>query len=102
MRFDRTAWAKPDSAYKVAEMGAKFCELAKKINGTDIKFYVRVYGDLNQFMWSWERETMDEEVEMMAKLRASEEWRKLVTEFTPHVIETKGPTDSVWSPIGLK
>ena len=32
MRLDSTAWAKPDSAHKVAEMGSRFCELEKKIN----------------------------------------------------------------------
>ena len=61
----------------------------------DPVFYSRVMGPLNQVMWSWEVERMDEEMARNAKLQTNEEWNKMVAEFTPHV-ESSSIGDALW------
>ena len=89
IKYDRLMNVKPGSMHAVMEMGPKFPELAKKILGEEyaggVKFYSRVMGPLNQVMWSWEVESMDEEMARNAKLQSNEEWNKMVAEFAPHV-----------------
>ena len=99
IKYDRLMNVKPGSMPVVMEMGPKFPELAKKILGEEyaggVKFYSRVMGPLNQVMWSWEVESMDEEMARNAKLQTNEEWNKMVAEFTPHV-ERSSIGDALW------
>ena len=99
IKYDRLMNVKPGSMPVVMEMGPKFPELAKKILGEEYaggaKFYSRVMGPLNQVMWSWEVESMDEEMARNAKLQSNEEWNKMVAELTPHV-ESSSIGDALW------
>ncbi len=99
IKYDRLMHVKPGSMPVVMEMGPKFPELAKKILGEEyaggVKFYSRVMGPLNQVMWSWEVESMDEEMARNAKLQTNEEWNQMVAEFTPHV-ESSSIGDALW------
>ena len=99
IKYDRLMNVKPGSMPAVMEMGPKFPELAKKILGVEyvggVKFYSRVMGPLNQVMWSWEVENMDEEMERAAKLQASEDWNQMVSEFMTHV-ESSSIGDALW------
>ena len=99
IKYDRLMNVKPGSMPVVMEMGPKFPELAKKILGEEyaggVKFYSRVMGPLNQVMWSWEVESMDEEMARNAKLQSNEEWNKMGAEFTPHV-ESRSIGDALW------
>ena len=99
IKYDRLMNVKPGSMPVVMEMGPKFPELAKKILGEEyaggVKFYSRVMGPLNQVMWSWEVESMDEEMARNAKLQSNEEWNKMVAEFMPHV-ESSSIGDALW------
>ena len=99
IKYDRLMNVKPGSMPAVMEMGPKFPELAKKILGVEyvgeVKFYSRVMGPLNQVMWSWEVESMDEEMARNAKLQMSEEWNQMVAEFMPHV-ESSSIGDALW------
>ena len=99
IKYDRLMSVKPGSMPAVMEMGPKFPELAKKILGEEyaggVKFYSRVMGPLNQVMWSWEVESMDEEMARNTKLQMSEEWNQMVAEFMPHV-ESSSIGDALW------
>ena len=99
IKYDRLMNVKPGSMPAVMEMGPKFPELAQKILGEEyaggVKFYSRVMGPLNQVMWSWEVESMDEEMARNAKLQMSEEWNQMVAEFMPHV-ESSSIGDALW------
>jgi L-rhamnose mutarotase len=99
IKYDRIMNVKPGSMPTVVEMGPKFPELAKKILGDDfvgdVRFYTRVLGPFNQVMWSWEVESMDEEMARGAKLQASEEWNKMVSELMLH-IESSSIGDALW------
>ncbi len=99
IKYDRLMNVKPGSMPTVLEMGPKFPELAKKILGDDfvgdVRFYARTLGPLNQVMWSWEVESMDEEMARGAKLQASEEWNEMVSELMPH-IESSSVGDALW------
>ena len=99
IKYDRLMNVKPGSMPAVLEMGPKFPELAKKILGDDfvgdVRFYARTLGPLNQVMWSWEVESMDEEMARGAKLQAGEEWNEMVSELMPH-IESSSIGDALW------
>ena len=99
IKYDRLMNVKPGSMPAVMEMGPKFPELAKKILGEEyaggVKFYSRVMVPLNQVMWSWEVESVDEEMARNAKLQMSEEWNQMVAEFMPHV-ESSSIGDALW------
>ena len=99
IKYDRLMNVKPGSMPAVMEMGPKFPELAKKILGEEyaggVKFYSRVLGPLNQVMWSWEVESMDEEMARNTKLQTNEEWNQMVAEFMPHV-ESSSIGDALW------
>ena len=99
IKYDRLMNVKPGSMPAVLEMGPKFPELAKKILGDDfvgdVRFYARTLGPLNQVMWSWEVESMDEEMARGAKLQASKEWNEMVSELMPH-IESSSIGDALW------
>ena len=99
IKYDRLMNVKPGSMPAVMEMGPKFPELAKKILDEEyaggVKFYSRVMGPLNQVMWSWEVENMDEEMARNAKLQTNEEWNQMVAEFMPHV-ESSSIGDALW------
>ena len=79
--------------------GPQIFRIAKKILREEyaggVKFYSRVMGPLNQVMWSWEVESMDEEMARNAKLQMSEEWNQMVAEFMPHV-ESSSIGDALW------
>ena len=66
IKYDRLMNVKPGSMPTVVEMGPKFPELAKKILGDDfvgnMRFMLGFLGPFNQVMWSWEVESMDEEM----------------------------------------
>ncbi|HBM53346.1 MAG TPA: hypothetical protein DDZ97_09630 [Deltaproteobacteria bacterium] len=102
IKYDRLMNVKPGSMPIVVEMGPKFPELAKKILGEEyaggVKFYARVLGPLNQVMWSWEVESMDEEMARSAKLDANEEWNQMVSEIMPHM-ESSSVGDALWMEI---
>ncbi len=99
IKYDRLMNVKPGLMPAVMEMGPTFPELAKKILGEEyaggVKFYSRVMGPLNQVMWSWEVESVDEEMARNAKLQMSEEWNRLVAKFMPHV-ESSSIGDALW------
>ena len=90
---------KPGSMPAVLEMGPKFPELAKKILGDDfvgdVRFYARTLGPLNQVMWSWEVESMDEEMARAAKLDTNQEWNQMVFAIMPHM-ESNSVGDALW------
>ena len=100
IKYDRLMNVKPGSMPAVLEMGPKFPELAKKILGDDfvgdVRFYARTLGPLNQVMWSWEVESMDEEMARGAKLQASEEWNEMVSELMPHIESSSLVMHSGW------
>ena len=92
---------KPGSMPAVVEMGPKFLELAKKILGDDFaggRFYARVLGPFNQVMWSWEEESIDEEMAQAAKLRANQEFNQMVSEIESHM-ESSSVGDTLWMEI---
>ena len=92
---------KPGSMPAVVEMGPKFLELTKKILGDDFaggRFYARVLGPFNQVMWSWEVESMAEEMARAAKLDANQEWNQMVSEIMPHM-ESSSIGDALWMEI---
>ena len=98
IKYDRIMNVKPGSMPAVVEMGPKFLELAKKILGDDFaggRFYARVLGPFNQVMWSWEVESMDEEMARAAKLDANQEWNQMVSELMPHM-ESSSIGDAIW------
>ena len=101
IKYDRLMNVKPGSMPAVVEMGPKFLELAKKILGDDFaggRFYARVLGPFNQVMWSWEEESIDEEMAQAAKLRANQEFNQMVSEIESHM-ESSSVGDTLWMEI---
>ena len=101
IKYDRIMNVKPGSMPAVVEMGPKFLELAQKILGDDFaggRFYARVLGPFNQVMWSWEVESMDDEMARAAKLDANQEWNQMVSEIMPHM-ESSSIGDALWMEI---
>ena len=99
IKYDRLMNVKPGSMPTVVEMGPKFPELAKKILGDDfvgnMRFHARILGPFNQVMWSWEVESMDEEMARAAKLDTNQEWNQMVSAIMPHM-ESNSVGDALW------
>jgi uncharacterized membrane protein len=49
-------------------------------------------------MWSWEVESMEEEMARSAKLDANEEWNQMVSEIMAHM-ESSSVGDALWMEI---
>ena len=60
-----------------------------------MRFYARILGPFNQVMWSWEVESMDEEMARAAKLDTNQEWNQMVFAIMPHM-ESNSVGDALW------
>jgi hypothetical protein len=101
IKYNRIMNVKPGSMPAVVELGPKIIELSQKILGDDFagaRFYVRILGPFNQVMWSWEEESIDEEMAQAAKLRANQEFNQMVSEIESHM-ESSSVGDTLWMEI---
>ena len=102
IKYNRIMNVKPGSMPAVVEMGPKIIELTQKLLGDDFagdaRFYVRILGPFNQVMWSWEEESIDEEMAQAAKLRANQEFNQMVSEIESHM-ESSSVGDTLWMEI---
>ena len=100
IKYDRLMNVKPGSMPAVLEMGPKFPELAKKILRDDfvgnMRFHARILGPFNQVMWSWEVESMDEEMARAAKLYTNQEWNQIALNVLYNLRFKSGVRDTGW------
>ena len=101
MQFNRVVHVKAGSMAKVMEIGPKFIACAKKIlgdNASETTMYVRMFGPLNQVKWTWEIDSVDQEMENQMKINQDPEWAALAEEFAEHIV-MPAPMDYTWAQV---
>ena len=101
MQFNRVVHVKAGSMAKVMEIGPKFIACAKKIlgdNASETTMYVRMFGPLNQVKWTWEIDSVDQEMENQMKINQDPEWAALVEEFAENIV-MPAPMDYTWAQV---
>ena len=100
MRFDRSITLKPGGLGVVRDLAPKMAECAKKILGDDmgknLEFMVRLgSGPFHQVMWTWEIDSLDQDLANQSKLMENEEWVSISMQIVPYIDE-RSVGDSVW------